>query len=112
MKIAQGICPKSFMTWFCRLSFSERARPRTPTSATAHGLNRRGHGYPPAMLVEESRVLQVLTFHTLTPLHHHRHELDHEPLLLDITIIADEVDWQLTQAMTSLTEPNLAKPAA
>jgi hypothetical protein len=46
-----------------------------------------------------------------------RHELDHEQLLLDIMIIADEVDWQLTQAMVtqamaSLTEPNLAKPAA
>jgi hypothetical protein len=33
-------------------------------------------------------------------------------LLPDITIIADEVDWQLTQAMASLKEPNLAKPAA
>jgi hypothetical protein len=66
------------------------------------------------MLVEESRALHVVTFHTL---HLDRHELDHEQLLLDIMIIADEVDWQLTQAMVtqamaSLTEPNLAKPAA
>jgi hypothetical protein len=56
----------------------------------------------------------VVTFHTL---HLQWHELDHEQLLLDIMIIAREVDWQLTQAMVtqaraSLTEPNLAKPAA
>jgi hypothetical protein len=104
-----GHLPKVFHDLICRLTLPEQGRPLTSASAAAHGQNRRRQGYSPAMLVEESRVLQVVTFHTL---HLHREKLDHEQLLLDIMVIADEVDWQLTQAMASMTESNLAKPAA
>jgi hypothetical protein len=61
------------------------------------------------MLVEESRVLQVVTFRTL---HLHKGELDQNQLLLDIMVIADEVDLQLTQAMVGLTETKPAESAA
>jgi uncharacterized alpha-E superfamily protein len=48
------------------------------------------------MLVEESRLLQVVTFQTL---HRHRGELDQNQMLLDVVTIADEVDLQLMQAV-------------
>jgi hypothetical protein len=41
------------------------------------------------MLVEESRAFQVATF---TTLHHHQNELDRDQVLLDVIVIADEVD--------------------
>jgi hypothetical protein len=53
------------------------------------------------MLVEESRLFQVVTFETL---HRHRAELDQEQLLSDIVVIADEVDLQLMQAVTQLAQ--------
>jgi hypothetical protein len=49
------------------------------------------------MLVEESRLFQVVTFQTL---HRHRGELDQKQLLLDVALIADEVDLQLMQAVS------------
>ena len=50
------------------------------------------------MMVEESRMLQVSIFQTLQ-----LHVKDEKPdeLLLDVMAIADEVDSQLAQAMTS-----------
>jgi hypothetical protein len=50
------------------------------------------------MMVEESRTLQVSIFQTLQ-----FHVKDEKPdeLLLDVMAIADEVDSQLAQAMTS-----------
>ncbi len=101
--------PKVFHDIVCRLSSQQKNSLGALASALAHGKNRRRQGYSPAMLVEESRVLQVVTFQTL---HLHRHELDHEHLLLDVMVIADEIDWQLTQAVASLTELQLDKPAA
>jgi hypothetical protein len=50
------------------------------------------------MLVEESRIFQVTTFETL---HVHQSELDHAQVLLDVMIIADEADRQLTQTVRS-----------
>jgi hypothetical protein len=54
------------------------------------------------MLVYESRLLEVVTFQTL---HGHQGELDREQLLLDIGVIADEVDLQLMQAGMQLAQP-------
>jgi hypothetical protein len=68
--------------------------------ATAHGQRRREQGYSPAMLVEESRIFQVVTFRTL---HLHVGELDQRRLLLDVIVIADEADAQLREAVRSLT---------
>jgi hypothetical protein len=54
------------------------------------------------MLVEESRLFQVVTFQTL---HLHQGELDHDQLLADVAVIADEVDLQLTQAVRCWEKP-------
>ena len=53
------------------------------------------------MLVEESRLFQV-TFHTLDL---HQSELDQGQVLADVTVIADEVDLQLMQAVRCWETP-------
>jgi len=73
-------------------------------AAHDHGCLRREQGYTAAMIVEESRMLQVSIFETLQT---HAEMLDASDLLLDIMTIADEIDSQLAQAMTGyLTEAN------
>jgi hypothetical protein len=57
-----------------------------------------GKGYTAAMLVEESRILQVTIFHTLQK---NLGTIDFSVLLLGVMTIADEVDSQLSQAMKS-----------
>jgi hypothetical protein len=68
------------------------------SAARDHGGLRRGQGYTAAMLVEESRILQVSIFQTLQ-----LHVEDTQPgvLLMYVMAIADEVDSQLSQAMRS-----------
>jgi len=67
-------------------------------SASKHGLERRRQGYTAAMMVEESRILQVTIFHTLQK---NLGTIDFSVLLLGVMTIADEVDSQLSQAMES-----------
>ena len=67
-------------------------------SAHEHGLTRSEQGYSAAMLVEESRMLEVSIFDTL---HKNDQRLDSSVLLLDVAVIADEADSQLAEAMTS-----------
>ena len=67
-------------------------------AAVAHGRLRYLQGYTPAMLVHESRILQVTLFGTLQSNLSH---LDFSLLLPDVMTIADEVDAQLTQTMDS-----------
>jgi CheY-like chemotaxis protein len=67
-------------------------------AAAAHGLLRREQGYTAAMMVEESRMLQVSIFQTLQD---NLHKVDFSLLLLDVMAIADEVDSQLAQAMAA-----------
>jgi len=88
--------PKLFHDLTCRLRIAKDARLPISGAAIAHGQRRREQGYSPAMLVEESRVFQVVTFQTL---HLHQSELDQEQLLSDVMVIADEVDLQLMQAV-------------
>ena len=73
-------------------------RALTSDAAHDHGCLRRDQGYTAAMMVEESRMLQVSIFQTLQL---HLKRTDPTTLLLDIMAIADEVDSQLAQAMTS-----------
>lgn len=73
-------------------------RALTSDGAHDHGLCRREQGYTPAMMVEESRLLQVSIFQTLQL---NLTRLDPKVLLVDVMAIADEVDSQLAQAMTS-----------
>jgi hypothetical protein len=67
-------------------------------AAIAHGKLRYLQGYTPAMLVHESRILQVTLFGTLQS---NLSFLDFSLLLPDVMTIADEVDAQLTQSMES-----------
>lgn len=73
-------------------------------SAAEHGLNRRKQGYTAAMLVEESRMLQVSIFQTLQ---NNLSSIDFSVLLIGVMTIADEVDSQLSQAMASYIEESL-----
>jgi len=67
-------------------------------SAHEHGLTRSEQGYSAAMLVEESRMLEVSIFDTL---HKNDQRLDSGVVLLDVMVIADEADSQLAEAMIS-----------
>jgi len=67
-------------------------------AAVAHGKLRYQQGYTPAMLVHESRILQVTIFGTLQS---NLNSLDFSLLLPDVMAIGDEVDAQLTQSMDS-----------
>lgn len=112
-----------------RLSFQDRTghlpqllrdlifRLRLPTAMKApfsiaareHGELRRSQGYTPAMVVEESRILQVSIFNTIQ---NNLRSVDFSKVLLDVITIADEVDSQLKQAMLSYVEPASTRPAA
>jgi DNA-binding response OmpR family regulator len=73
---------------------------RAPVSpaATEHGITRRKQGYTAAMLVEESRMLQVSIFQTLQD---NLPKIDFSVVLVGVMAIADEVDSQLAQQMAS-----------
>jgi CheY-like chemotaxis protein len=74
-------------------------------AAAEHGRMRRRQSYTAAMLVEESRMLQVSIFQTLQ---NNLQTVNFSLLLVDVMAIADEVDSQLAQAMTSyIAEANL-----
>lgn len=68
----------------------------TSKEAAQHGIDRRLQGYSAAMMVEESRLLQVCIFETLQ---NNLATIDFSVLLLGVMTIADEVDSQLSQAM-------------
>jgi hypothetical protein len=71
---------------------------KAPVSKAAadHGDLRRKQGYTVAMMVEESRLLQVSIF---TTLHENVSQLEFSSLLPDVVTIADEVDAQLKEQM-------------
>jgi CheY-like chemotaxis protein len=79
-------------------------------AAALHGLNRRRSGYSPAMLIEESRILQVTIFKTLQ---NNLSTIDPSLLLPGLMTIADEIDSQLGQTMAGFLADSLpdAQPA-
>jgi hypothetical protein len=70
----------------------------TSIAAAHHGVTRHKQGYTAAMLVEESRMLQVSIFQILQ---NNLVSIDFSVLLIGVMTIADEVDSQLSQAMDS-----------
>jgi hypothetical protein len=84
----------------------DRLRSFAPLGSTAlksiaaqqHGILRHKQGYSTAMMVEESRMLLVSIFHTLEM---NLANIDFGVVLSDVMTIADEVNWQLSQAMAS-----------
>ena len=73
-------------------------------AAAEHGAARYRQGYSAAMLVEESRILQVSIFETLQ---NNLMNIDFSVLLIGVMTIADEVDSQLGQAMESFIQASL-----
>lgn len=98
---------------FNELIFRLRARSGTKAclsiAAYDHGHLRRKQGYTLAMIVEESRILQVSIFKTLQD---NFRSVDFGKLLLDVRTIADELDSQLKQAILGYTNFKSAKAAA
>jgi len=75
-------------------------------AALEHGKLRHEQGYTAAMVVEESRILQVSIFSTLQ---RNLCGVDFSRLLIDVVTIADEIDSQLKQAMYSYVTPTALK---
>jgi DNA-binding response OmpR family regulator len=92
--------PKMFRDLILRLRnpLPLGARGMPSMAARQHGLLRRKQRYTAAMMVEESRMLQVSIFQTLQ---NNLHVVDFSLLLLGVMSIADEVDSQLAEAMAS-----------
>jgi hypothetical protein len=79
----------------------EEGKAQLSMAALAHGRVRHQQGYSAAMLVEESRILQVCIFKTLRS---NLSALDLALVLTDVMTIADEVDSQLRQTVLSFSE--------
>jgi CheY-like chemotaxis protein len=105
-----GHLPQFFRELVARLLSSKPTETSVSPAAATHGLSRRRSGYSAAMLVEESRILQVTIFQTLQ---NNLASIDFSSLLIGVITIADEVDSQLSQAMASFIADSLpdAQPA-
>jgi biotin synthase-related radical SAM superfamily protein len=79
-----------------RLRLDAGTKAPISVAASHHGDLRHKQGYSVAMVVEESRLLQVCLF---TTLHKNTHRIEYSKLLPDVVTIADEVDAQLKQQM-------------
>ena len=79
-----------------RLRLEAGTKAPISKAAAQHGDLRRKQGYTVAMMVEESRLLQVSIF---TTLHNNVTQLEFNTLLPDVVTIADEVDAQLKEQM-------------
>ena len=101
-----GHLPQLFRDLVARLQAALPFRSKGPLSvfAATHGLARRQQGYSAAMMVEESRILQVCIFHTLEK---NLATIDFSVLLSQVMTIADEVDSQLRQAMECYVEESI-----
>jgi CheY-like chemotaxis protein len=105
-----GYLPQLFRDLIHRLRLPIQTTASYSTAARQHGQVRHRQGYTPAMVVEESRILEVSIFNTL---HQNLGSLDPSQVLQDVIVIADECDSQLRQAMLSyVVPPNLVGGSA
>jgi CheY-like chemotaxis protein len=93
-----GHLPNLIVDLVNRLRLPPTAKASISIAAREHGDLRRKQGYTAAMVVEESRILQVSIFNTLQ---NNLCRVDFSKVLVDVITIADEVDSQLKQAMFS-----------
>jgi hypothetical protein len=91
-----------------RLRLDAGTKAPISKAAADHGDLRRKQGYTVAMVVEESRLLQVTIFSTL---HKNTNNLDFSKLLPDVVTIADEVDAQLKEQMLRFMAAEASKQA-
>jgi hypothetical protein len=89
-----GHLPKLLHDVIARLRLDKGSKAPISAAARQHGELRRKQGYSAAMVVDESRILQVCIFSTL---HRNERRVIFSRLLPDIVTIADEVDAQLKQ---------------
>lgn len=104
-----GHLPRFFLELDSRLQSPKPIGGNTKVSsaASAHGLKRRQQHYTAAMLVEEYRVLQISIFQTLQ---NNLATIDYNQLIIGIMVIADEIAFQLSQAMASYIEGTKGDP--
>ena len=95
-----GHLPRLLADLSLRLRSNHTDRIPVSVAAREHGVLRRNQGYTIAMIVEESRMLQVSIFNTLQ---NNLSRVDFDTLLFDVMTIADEVDAQLKQAVLGFT---------
>jgi DNA-binding response OmpR family regulator len=102
-----GHLPQVFRDLVARLLSSRPIGSREILSPAAaqHGVARRKQGYTAAMMVEESRMLQVTIFDTLQK---NLASIDFSVVLLGVMVIADEIDSQLSQAMQAYTAESVS----
>ena len=89
-----GHLPKLLHDVIARLRLDKGSKAPVSVAASRHGELRRKQGYTAAMVVDESRILQVCIFSTL---HRNERRVIFSKLLPDVVTIADEVDAQLKQ---------------
>ena len=103
-----GHLPKLLRDVVLRLRLDTGMAAPTSIAARDHGDMRREQGYTVPMVVEESRILQISIFRTLQ---RNLRSVDFSKVLLDVVTIADEVDSQLKQALSSFVSPTvIVKP--
>ena len=103
-----GHLPNLLANLIDRLRLAPIEKANVSLAARQHGSLRHKQGYTAAMVVEESRILQVSIFKTLQS---NLATVDFSKVLLDVITIADEVDSQLKQAMLGYIEP-VEQPSA
>jgi hypothetical protein len=89
-----GHLPKLLHDVIARLRLDTKSEAPVSIAAGLHGRLRLKQGYTAAMVVDESRILQVCIFSTL---HRNERRVIFSKLLPDVVTIADEVDAQLKQ---------------
>jgi hypothetical protein len=103
-----GHLPQLLHDVIARLRLDAGTKAPISKAAAHHGDLRRKQGYTVAMVVEESRLLQVTIFSTLNK---NTHNLEFSKLLPDVVTIADEVDAQLKEQMLRFMAADAAKQA-
>src|SRR4029079_15581799 len=103
-----GHLPKLLRDVVLRLRLDTGLTAPNSIAARDHGDLRRQQGYTVPMVVEDSRILQISIFRTLQ---RNLCSVDFSKVLLDVVTIADEVDSQLKQALSSFVSPTvIVKP--
>jgi DNA-binding response OmpR family regulator len=100
-----GHLPKLLQDLVLRLRLDSGLPTPTSIAAREHGKLRCRQGYTAAMVVEESRFLQMCIFGSLQ---RNLSSVDFSRVLSEVVTIADECDSQLKQAMLSYVGPTPA----
>jgi len=103
-----GHLPRLLHDVIARLRLDAGSKAPISKVAAEHGDLRYKQGYTVAMMVEESRLLQVSIF---TVLHKNVKQLEFSMLLPDVVTIADEVDAQLKEQMLRFMAAEAAERA-